>query len=105
MTLHLSPEEILARNKAKRKQWRLDHPERVKEFHRKYNEKPGVAERKKEWARANKDYLNAKRRETYRMKRLQATQDNIVPETTTESVEWFLTQPTKENRPIRRQSL
>ena len=87
MTLHLSPEEILARNKAKRKQWRLDHPERVKEFHRKYNEKPGVAERKKEWASANKDYLNAKRRETYRMKRLQETQANIAPEATTESVE------------------
>lgn len=86
MTLHLSPEEIIARNKAKQKQWRLDHPERIKEFHKKYNAKPEVSARKTQWARENRDKINARRREIYRMQResAQQTQQHITP---TEPVE------------------
>ena len=69
MTLHLSPEEIIARNKAKQQQWRLDHPERVKAFNAKYNAKPEVTSRKADWAREHRDKINARRREMYRTKK------------------------------------
>ena len=69
MTLHLSPEELIARNKAKQKQWRIDHPERVKQFNAKYNAKPDVSARKADWAREHKEAVNARRREIYRLKR------------------------------------
>ena len=69
MTLHLSPEEIVARNRAKQKQWRLDHPERVKEFHRRYNAKSEVSARKTQWAREHRDEINKRRREIYQSRR------------------------------------
>ena len=69
MTLHLSDEEIIARNKEKQKQWRIDHPERMKAFHLKYNHKPGVAARRLEWTRQNKETINERRRRQYRLKR------------------------------------
>ena len=69
MTLHLSPEEIIARNKAKQRQWRIDHPDRVKQFNAKYNAKPEVTIRKAVWAREHKDEINTRRREIYRLKR------------------------------------
>tara|TARA_Y100001968_G_scaffold81089_1_gene72212 strand:- start:4205 stop:4459 length:255 start_codon:yes stop_codon:yes gene_type:complete len=84
MTLHLPPEEIIARNKAKQKQWRIDHPDRIKAFHAKYNAKPEVMERKAAWAREHKDDINARRREIYRLKRDMANQ---VEEAPAESVE------------------
>ena len=69
MTLHLSPEEIVARNRAKQKQWRLDHPERVREFHKRYNAKPEVSARKTQWAREHRDVINKRRRDLYKSKR------------------------------------
>ena len=69
MTLGLSPTSLLQRNKQKQKEWRLNHPERIKEFHTKYNAKDCVKERKLEWARKNKDIINARRREQYRLGR------------------------------------
>ena len=66
MTLHISAEEIVARNRAKQKQWRIDHPDRIAEFHKKYTAKPEVSLRKIEWARAHKDEINNRRREQYR---------------------------------------
>ena len=69
MTLHLPAEEIIARNKAKQKQWRIDHPDRCLGFHRKYNAKPEVSARKTEWARAHKDEINERRRLQYRQQR------------------------------------
>ena len=67
MTLGLSPTSLLARTRAKQKQWRIDHPERIKEFHRKYNARPEVSERKLAWARQHKDELNERRRQQYRL--------------------------------------
>ena len=69
MTLHLPPEEIIARNKAKQKQWRIDHPERIKAFHAKYNAKPEVKERKAQWTKDHREEINARRREMYRRQR------------------------------------
>ena len=59
----------MTRNKAKQKQWRIDHPERILDFHRKYNAKPEVSQRKTEWARAHKDEINERRRLQYQQKR------------------------------------
>jgi len=84
MTLHLPPEEIIARNKAKQKQWRIDHPDRIKEFHKKYNAKPQVSARKTEWAREHRDQINTRRREIYRRQREAALQNAEAP---TEPVE------------------
>ena len=64
----LSAEAILARNRAKQKQWRIDNPEKIKEFHRKYNTKSPVKARKAQWTRDNRDVVNARRRELYRAK-------------------------------------
>jgi hypothetical protein len=79
MTLHMSPESIIARNKAKQKQWRIDHPDRIKDFHRKYNAKPGVIIRKTQWARDHRDEINARRRETYRTRHEDALQNTEAP--------------------------
>ena len=68
MTLHMAPEEIVARNKAKQKQWRIDHPDRILDFHRKYNAKPEVSARKTEWAREHREEINERRRLQYRQK-------------------------------------
>ena len=80
MTLHLPPEEIIARNKAKQKQWRIDHPHRIKAFHRKYNAKPEVSARKTQWARDHRDEINARRREIYRIKREELAQQPVSPD-------------------------
>ncbi len=69
MTLHLSPEELIARHRAQQKAWRLAHPEAVKEYHRKHHAKPEVHERRVQWQRDNKDKRNARRRETYRLEK------------------------------------
>jgi len=69
MTLHLSPEEIIARNKEAQRVWRQNHPDRVKGFHKKYNAKPDVCARKTEWARLHRDEINERRRKIYRQKR------------------------------------
>ena len=69
MTLHLPPEEIIARNKAKQKQWRIDHPERIKQFHAKYNAKPETKERKAAWAKEHRTEINARRRAIYKAQR------------------------------------
>jgi len=76
MTLHLSPEEILERNKEKQRQWRIDHPERVRAFHCKYNAKPEVALRKSEWAKTNRQIINTRRREVYASRR---PKENVGP--------------------------
>ncbi len=65
MTLHLTPEELVSRNKEKQRQWRENHPERVRAFHIKHNTKPQVKARKLEWARDNKELINERRRRMY----------------------------------------
>ena len=84
MTLHLPPEEIIARNKAKQKQWRIDHPERIKSFHNKYNSKPETRERKAAWAREHRDEINARRREIYRLNHASVESSLQVDESTVE---------------------
>ena len=79
MTLHLTPDEIVSRNRAKQKQWRLDHPERILEFHKKYNAKPTVSARKTEWAREHREEINERRRLQYSQKRLATQEDPPEP--------------------------
>ena len=79
MTLHISPEEIILRNKAKQKQWRIDHPERILDFHRKYNAKPEVSARKTKWARAHRDEINERRRLQYQQKQAAAQEAAAEP--------------------------
>ena len=79
MTLHMSPASIIARNKAKQKQWRIDHPDRCKAFHKKYNAKPDVSQRKTQWARDHRDEINTRRREIYRTQREVALQNAEAP--------------------------
>ena len=71
MTLGLSPEAILERNAEKRRVWRLEHPDRVKAFHRKHNALPHVSNRKTEWARQHRDEINNRRRDQYAQKKVQ----------------------------------
>ena len=87
MTLHLSPASILARNKAKQKLWREQHPERMRAFHAKYNAKESTKERKAQWARENRDRLNARRRELYRTAQDQTAQTDNAPTGEMESFE------------------
>ena len=63
-------EERLVRNAQIRSDWRRNHPEKVKEYHAKYSLKPEVKERKHQWAIDNKEAINARRREIYRLKRI-----------------------------------
>ena len=67
MTLHLSPEELTARHKAQQKAWREAHPDKVRAYHRKYAAKDDVKERKREFERANRERINVRRRELYRL--------------------------------------
>ena len=67
MTLHLSPEALVARHKAQQKAWREAHPERVRGFHRKYAAKPEVKARKRAFEDANRERINTRRRELYRL--------------------------------------
>ena len=71
MTLGLSPEAILERNAEKRRAWRLEHPDRVKAFHKKHNALPHVSSRKTEWARQHREEINNRRREQYAQKKAQ----------------------------------
>ena len=73
MTLGLSPEAILERNAEKRRVWRLEHPDRVKAFHRKHNALPHVSNRKTEWARQHRDEINNRRRDQYAQKKVLET--------------------------------
>lgn len=66
MTLHLTPEELIARHKAQQKAWRLAHPDKIAEYNRKYHARPEVKERRLQWGRDNKEKINARRRELYR---------------------------------------
>ena len=66
MTLHLSPASLIARNKQKQKEWRQNHPERVKAFHQKHNARDETKDRKLQWARENRDQINERRRQQYK---------------------------------------
>ena len=86
MTLHLSPTSLLARNKQKQKEWRQNHPERVKAFHQKHNARMETKDRKLQWARENRDHINERRRQQYRQRK--ENKENIEPpEPTIEGLE------------------
>jgi hypothetical protein len=68
MTLHLSPEELAVRHKAQQKVWREAHPDKVRAYHRKYAAKDDVKERKRDFERANRERINERRRELYRLR-------------------------------------
>ena len=65
MTLGLSAEQILARNKAAQKAWRAANPERMREHHKKCNAKPETKERKRLWAIANREVIRERTRARY----------------------------------------
>ena len=69
MTLHLSPASLIARNKQKQKEWRQNHPERVKAFHQKHNARAETKDRKLQWARENRDTINERRRFQYKQRK------------------------------------
>ena len=78
MTLGLSPEAILERNAEKRRVWRLEHPDKVRAFHKKHNALPHVSTRKTEWARQHREEINNRRREQYSQKKTQeATTEHL----------------------------
>ena len=68
MTLGLSPEELRIRHKQQQISWREAHPDRVREYHRKHHARPEVKAHRREWQQANRERLNARRRELYRMR-------------------------------------
>ena len=68
MTLHLSPEELAVRHKAQQKAWREAYPDKVRAYHRKYAAKENVKERKRDFERANRERINERRREIYRLR-------------------------------------
>ncbi len=68
MTLGLSPEELRIRHKQQQISWREIHPDRVREYHRKHHARPEVKQHRREWQQANRERLNARRRELYRMR-------------------------------------
>ena len=76
MTLHLSAEELVARHRAQQKAWRLAHPDKVCEYHRRHHARPEVKERRLQWQRDNKERINARRRELYRERHPLHTQDS-----------------------------
>ena len=67
MTLHLTQEELAARHKAQQKAWREAHPDNVRAYHRKYAAKDDVKERKRDFERTNRERINERRRELYRL--------------------------------------
>ena len=71
MTLHLSPEELIARHKEQQKAWRAAHPERVQAYHLKHQSSPEGKARRKAWAQANKDRVNERRRQLYQIRKSQ----------------------------------
>ena len=86
MTLNMSPSSILKRNRDAVKKWRENHPERVKEYQKKFNSKPDVIQRKLRWAREHRDIINSRRRDQYRIRKnlymqdLAQTQQQLVAE-------------------------
>ena len=68
MTLHLTPEELKTRHQAQQKAWRENHPDSVRGYHRKYAAKPEVKDRKREFDRTNREHINTRRRELYRLR-------------------------------------
>ena len=80
MTLHLSPEELIARHKEQQKAWRAAHPDRVQAYHLKHQSSEEGKARRKTWAQENKDRVNIRRRELYHARKTQKTesQEEIV---------------------------
>jgi hypothetical protein len=74
MTLHLSPEELIARHKAQQKAWRQAHPERVQAYHLKHQHSEEGKTRRKTWAAMNRDRINDRRRELYAERKTNTTE-------------------------------
>ena len=68
MTLHLTPEELTVRHKAQQKAWREAYPDKIRAYHRKYAAKESVKERKRDFENTNRERINARRRELYRLR-------------------------------------
>ena len=71
MTMHLSPEELIARHKEQQKAWRAAHPDRVQAYHLKHQSSLEGKARRKAWAQENKERVNIRRREIYHTRRKQ----------------------------------
>ena len=68
MTLHLSVDEIKIRNLVNQKRWKQEHPDNVRRNQKRYNDQKHVKERKLQWGRENRDLINERRRDRYRIK-------------------------------------
>ena len=99
MTLHLTPAELTARHKAQQKAWREQYPDKIRAYHRKYAAKEDVKERKKNFEKENRERINTRRRELYRLRNpfpSQALEEEKQNESTGPEAR-SLTQPTKED--------
>ena len=63
-TRHIHVRMIWVQQKA----WQEAYPDKVKAYHRKYAAKDDVKERKREFERANRERINTRRRELYRLR-------------------------------------
>ena len=71
MTLGLSPDEIVARQRLIQKHWRESHPERVMEYREKHREAKTL------WQRANRARINQRNREIYSQRKLSAPRAEV----------------------------
>lgn len=69
MTLHLSAEELVTRQREKQRVWRQANPDKCKAYGVIHNARPEVKARKRVWQLDNKDEINRRKREKYALDR------------------------------------
>ena len=66
MTLALTAEEIIQRQKSYQTAWRMANPDKVKEYSLKHSRRPSIKAKKLQWQKDHKDDLNVRRRIKYK---------------------------------------
>ena len=69
MTLHLSADDLVTRQREKQRVWRQANPDKCKEYGVRHNARPEVKARKRVWQLDNKDEINRRKREKYALDR------------------------------------
>ena len=70
MTLQLTAEELVARQRLQQKLWREVNPERVKGYYLKHKARPEHLERVRQWKSAHREEINSRVREKRRLKQV-----------------------------------
>ena len=68
MTLNLTPEEQIIRQRQQQKAWREAHPEQVKKYYHYHQSRPEHRERIRLWHATHRAQINSKARERYRLR-------------------------------------